>query len=144
MAEYKKYRMRYPTSVVAVLRERCGLRPADLIADVGAGTGMLSELFLETGNRVIAIEPNAEMRQACEGLVARYPKLRIVNATAEATSLEEASVDLVTVGRAFHWFDRERTLAEFKRILKPGGGSCWWRTAATVKVTIRLVSTRVF
>ncbi len=121
VAEYAKYRMRYPASVVAVLRERCGLVPEDAIADVGAGTGMLAELFLDAGNRVIAVEPNSDMRLVCEGLVARYPKLRVVDAAAEATTLDDASIDMVTVGRAFHWFDRDRALAEFRRVLRPGG-----------------------
>ena len=118
---YERYRMRFPAAVLDVLRERCGLSPAKLVADVGAGTGMLSELFLAAGNCVIAVEPNAEMRAACERLCATYAGLRVVDAAAEATGLDDASVDLVSVGRAFHWFDQARATAEFRRILKPGG-----------------------
>ncbi|ADW68083.1 Methyltransferase type 11 [Granulicella tundricola MP5ACTX9] len=118
--EYVRFRSRYPRQVLDVLRERCGLTQSDLIADIGAGTGMLSELFLEAGNPVIAVEPNSEMRAACRMLAARFPKLSISDASAEATGLTKTSVDLVTVGRAFHWFDQERALAEFHRILRPG------------------------
>jgi SAM-dependent methyltransferase len=113
--------MRYPREVLAVLREHCGLRAEQVVADVGAGTGMLAELFLDAGNRVVAIEPNAEMRMACARLGERYAGLRVVDAAAEETGLGDASIDLVSVGRAFHWFDREKALAEFARILRPGG-----------------------
>jgi SAM-dependent methyltransferase len=121
VAEYDKYRSRYPKAVVEILTEQCGLRREDMVADVGAGTGMLSELFLENGNAVVAIEPNEEMRAVCEKLASAWPGLTVKNATAEVTGLEGASLDVVAVGRAWHWFDRERAVAEFRRVLKPGG-----------------------
>jgi SAM-dependent methyltransferase len=121
VAEYEKYRSRYPKAVIEILTARCGLRREDLVADVGAGTGMLSEVFLENGNAVVAIEPNDEMRAACEQLASAWPGLTVKKATAEATGLEDASVDFVAVGRAWHWFDREKTVAEFRRVLKPDG-----------------------
>ena len=117
---YEKYRLRYPAIVLDVLRERCNLTPADHVADIGAGTGMLAELFLAAGNPVIAIEPNAEMRAACTRLISTYPAFKVIASPAEATTLADASIDLIAVGRAFHWFDRSRALAEFQRILKPG------------------------
>ncbi len=117
--DYERYRLRYSTSVVDVLRERCQVSPDDLVADVGAGTGMLAEVLLQAGNRVVAVEPNAEMRAACSRLVPQYPRLQVLDGAAEATGLTTASIDLVVVGRAFHWFDRERALEEFRRILKP-------------------------
>lgn len=121
VAEYEKYRSRYPKAVIEILTVRCGLRHEDLVADVGAGTGMLSELFLENGNAVVAIEPNDEMRAVCEQLASAWPGLTVKKATAEATGIEDASVDLVAVGRAFHWFDVAKTEVEFRRILRPGG-----------------------
>jgi ubiquinone/menaquinone biosynthesis C-methylase UbiE len=119
--DYERYRMRYPQQVIEILREHCGLQREDVVADVGAGTGMLAELFLESGNAVIAVEPNAEMRAACSRSLSQYEGVRVVDATAEHTGLRDASVDMVAVGRAFHWFDRDRALAEFRRILKRGG-----------------------
>jgi SAM-dependent methyltransferase len=119
--EYERYRLRYPAAVLTLLQERCGLRAEHVVADVGAGTGMLAELFLEAGNAVEAVEPNAAMRGACERLQDQYARLRVVDATAEATTLEDASVDFVSVGRAFHWFDTELALREFRRVLRPGG-----------------------
>jgi ubiquinone/menaquinone biosynthesis C-methylase UbiE len=121
VADYERYRLRYPWHVIEVLNEHGALSQDDLVADVGAGTGMVAELFLENGNWVIAVEPNAEMRAACEKKLSHYDGFRLVDAAAEQTGLDDASVDLVAVGRAFHWFDRGRALAEFRRILKPGG-----------------------
>jgi ubiquinone/menaquinone biosynthesis C-methylase UbiE len=121
VAEYERYRVRYPSEMLSLLHTRCGLRASDRIADVGAGTGMLAELFLEQGNAVVAIEPNAEMRAVCEQLRERYAGLTLVDAAAEATTLADASVDFVTAGRAFHWFDPERAIPEFRRVLRPQG-----------------------
>jgi len=108
-------------AVIEILTARCSLRREDLVADVGAGTGMLSELFLENGNAVVAIEPNDEMRAVCEQLASAWPGLTVKKATAEATGLEGASVNFVAVGRAWHWFDRDAAVAEFSRVLKGGG-----------------------
>ena len=119
--EYERYRLGYPAEVLDLLREHCGLRANDVIADVGAGTGMVARLFLEAGNPVIALEPNAEMREACARALGGYAGFRAVDATAEATGLRTGSVDMVSVGRAFHWFDQPRALREFGRILRPGG-----------------------
>jgi SAM-dependent methyltransferase len=122
VSAYVAYRERYdPEIILSVLREWCGLPSDWLIADIGAGTGMLSDIFLENGNRVLAIEPNAEMREACLELHQKNPAFSVIDATAESTGLPDASVDVVAVGRALHWFDLEATLPEFRRILKPNG-----------------------
>jgi ubiquinone/menaquinone biosynthesis C-methylase UbiE len=121
VVEYERYRLRYPSAMPSLLRERCGLEESDRVADVGAGTGMLAELFLENGNAVTAIEPNAEMRMACERLRDRYARLTVIDATAERTTLADASVDIVMAGRAFHWFDPARAIPEFRRVLRPEG-----------------------
>lgn len=118
---YREFRPRYPREVVDVLRRECGLTPEWLIADIAAGTGLLTEIFLENGNPVIAVEPNAPMRAACSELRTRYPLLERVDGTAEATGLANASVNMVTVGQAMHWFDLPKARAEFARVLKPGG-----------------------
>jgi ubiquinone/menaquinone biosynthesis C-methylase UbiE len=119
---YDRFRLRYPSDMILdQLRIWCGMQPGWPIADIGAGTGMLSEVFLANGNPVIAIEPNDEMRSLCEQLIPTWPRLIIRNATAEATGLPNSSVSMVTAGRAFHWFDMPSALTEFRRILKPRG-----------------------
>jgi SAM-dependent methyltransferase len=92
-----------------------------VIADIGSGTGFLSELFLTNGNRVYGIEPNKEMRAAGEEYLAAYDSFGSIDASAEATTLEDATIDFVTAGQAFHWFDAAAARREFGRILKPEG-----------------------
>jgi SAM-dependent methyltransferase len=121
VADYLRYRPGYPAAVIALLDGECNLRPGHVIADIGSGTGFLSELFLKNGNRVYGIEPNEAMRKAGEEYLASYDSFASIDASAEATTLEGASVDFVTAGQAFHWFEPAATRREFQRILKPGG-----------------------
>lgn len=118
---YARYRPRYPEAVIDILRSDCGLRETSIIADLGSGTGILSELFLKNGNQVFGIEPNAAMRAAAERLLKEFRTFVSIDAPAEATTLEAESIDFITAAQAFHWFDRERCKGEFARILKPGG-----------------------
>lgn len=118
---YVKYRPHYPVRIVEYLRDSFGLTRDAVIADIGCGTGISSELFLRNGNRVIGVEPNDAMRAAAIEYLKSCPNFIPVNATAEATTLDDDSVDLVLAGQAFHWFDLEKTKREFKRILKPNG-----------------------
>lgn len=104
-----------------MLEAECGLSPSSSIADIAAGTGLLSELFVARGYNVVAVEPNQEMRAACAALVDQQPRLSCIAGTAEETGLPSASVDLITVAQALHWFDLKRARQEFSRILKPDG-----------------------
>jgi ubiquinone/menaquinone biosynthesis C-methylase UbiE len=121
VADYVHYRPGYPSAIRDVLRAECGLKSGHIIADVGSGTGFLSELFLKNGNRVFGVEPNEAMRLAGEEYLASYDGFVSVNGSAESTTLDEASVDFVTTGQAFHWFDQNAARREFTRILKPAG-----------------------
>ena len=120
--DYAKYRPHYSHDVVHALQQACGLTLQHLIADVGCGPGMLAEIFLENGNRVIGVEPNREMRIAGEKYLAGYPQLqRRWMAARRIRRLADASVDFVVAGQAFHWFRPPEARVEFARILKPGG-----------------------
>jgi ubiquinone/menaquinone biosynthesis C-methylase UbiE len=118
---YVRYRPRYPRGVLETLQSGCGLTKTSVIADVGSGTGFLTELFLHHGNTVYGVEPNREMREAAEKLLKDYGQFRSVVGTAEETTLPDASIDFVTVGQAFHWFEQDKARKEFQRILKPQG-----------------------
>ncbi len=118
---YRQHRPHYPAAIVAVLERECGLSAETKIVDIAAGTGLLAENFLAHGNPVAAVEPNAAMRAVCQELAARFPQLKCIDGTAEATGFPAQSVDMVTVGQAMHWFDLARTRTEFVRILRPGG-----------------------
>lgn len=118
--DYIRYRPGYPPEVLDYLTCEFGLAPQHVIADVGSGTGILTELLLRHGNAVLAVEPNAEMRAAAERLLHSFAGFRSVAGTAELTTLPAASVDWITAGQAFHWFDVDRTRLEFARILRRG------------------------
>jgi len=118
---YNRYRPRYPEGVIELLKTECGLEPSSVIADIGSGTGILSEMLLKNGNIVFAVEPNKEMRKVAEDLLKEYSNFKSVDGTAESTILNDHSVDLITVGHAFHWFDVNESKVEFARILRPGG-----------------------
>jgi SAM-dependent methyltransferase len=119
--DYINSRPTYPQAVIDLLESECGLTPASTIADVGAGTGILTTLFARNGNEVFAIEPNAAMREACEILLREYPNVHVSDGRAEATGLSGKSADIVAAGQAFHWFEPVETRAEFERILRPRG-----------------------
>lgn len=121
VANYIAYRPGYPRTLVDLLAEHHGLTATKIVADIGSGTGLLTRLFLDAGCAVFGVEPNREMRAAGERLLSDFTRFSSVAGTAEATTLPEASVDLIVAGQAFHWFDREPARAEFSRILRPGG-----------------------
>lgn len=118
---YAKYRPTYPPGLIDLLKAECGLVAESVFADIGSGTGILSELFLKNGNKVIGVEPNSAMREVAESLLTLYPRFVNVEGTAESTNLESDSVNFITAGQAFHWFDTAKARAEFARILKPAG-----------------------
>lgn len=118
---YIRSRPGYPQELVEFLRKELGLTADRVIADIGSGTGLLTRLLLEMGNRVHAIEPNQEMREAAEALLGNHPGFESHDGSAEATGLPDSSIDLVAAAQAFHWFDVDLTRQEFRRVLAPGG-----------------------
>lgn len=118
---YVKFRPGYPAALVQTLLQKTGLEAGARVADIGSGTGIFTQLLLDQGLRVFAIEPNADMRNAAEALFAGYPHFTSIDAPAEHTGLADNSLDLITAAQAFHWFNNATTKTEFRRILKPDG-----------------------
>jgi SAM-dependent methyltransferase len=119
--DYVKYRPGYPKEIVKYLETGFGLKQGSTIADIGSGTGISSELFLNHGYKVIGVEPNKEMRDKSEELLGKNPAFSAVNGNSDDTNLDAQSVDAIIAGQAFHWFDRKKASVEFRRILKPKG-----------------------
>ena len=119
--DYVLYRPTYPSGIVSLLARECALTAHSRIADIGSGTGLLARLFLEFGCDVLGVEPNRDMRLAGERLLTGQARFRSVEGRAEATTLPDHSVDFITAGQAFHWFEPEQARAEFRRILRPAG-----------------------
>jgi SAM-dependent methyltransferase len=129
---YVRYRPSYPKAAIDYLYEKVGFQPDNVIADIGAGTGIFSKLLLERDSRVVAIEPNEAMRKSAEGMLADLEGFQAVSGSAEATGLPDASVDGIVCAQSFHWFDRVAAKAEFRRILKPQGKvALIWNTRLT-------------
>jgi SAM-dependent methyltransferase len=129
VADYVRYRPTYPAAMLEWLRDAYGVTPAWRVADVGAGTGISSKMFLDAGHTVVAVEPNAAMRAAAVEWLHAYPLFHAVDGRADATTLDDDSVDLVSVAQAFHWFDPAATRREFHRILRPGGlAAIYWNS----------------
>jgi SAM-dependent methyltransferase len=118
---YVRYRPGYPADILELLKKECGLTPKSLIADIASGTGIFTRMLVETGNRVFGVEPNDEMRRAGEQYLRSYSGFTSIAGTAEATTLPDDSVHIITAAQAAHWFDRAQARREFIRILKPGG-----------------------
>lgn len=117
---YEKYRPFYPEKYIEEIITKCCLNSDSLVADIGAGTGILSRQFLEKNLKVIGVEPNIDMRKILKKLE-KNKNFKAINGTAEYTKLEDNSVDLIVVAQAFHWFDKEAFKKECQRILKPNG-----------------------
>ncbi|MEO8481962.1 MAG: class I SAM-dependent methyltransferase [Acidobacteriota bacterium] len=121
VSDYVRFRPGYPDALLDTLEAGVPLSPDYVVADIGAGTGISTSLLLRAGWTVMAVEPNDAMRAAAEQQLRGRSHLTFVAGTAEVTTLPDQSVDLVAVGQAFHWFDRDKARSEFLRILKSGG-----------------------
>ena len=121
---YVKYRPHYPAEVIDFLKHEGVIFENATIADIGSGTGISAELFLKNGIKVFGVEPNESMRHAAETILKNYTDKKLfisVNGKAEATTLENNSVDVIVCAQAFHWFNNDVFKKECKRILKPNG-----------------------
>jgi SAM-dependent methyltransferase len=124
---YARYRPRYAPAAIELLSARCGLSGSAVVADLGSGTGILTEQLLERGAQVFAVEPNDSMRAAAEARLGARAGFASVQGTAEASTLAAGSIDLLVAGQAFHWFDVAAARREALRIIRAGGfGALLW------------------
>jgi ubiquinone/menaquinone biosynthesis C-methylase UbiE len=129
---YDLYRPKYPRALLRYFANELTFSDQSVVADVGSGTGILSELLLGNGNLVFAVEPNEEMRRIAETKLSRYRGFKSINGSAESTTLPADSVDLITAAQSFHWFVPEEARAEFQRILRLNGWvALIWNTRKT-------------
>jgi len=118
---YARYRWGYASDAIQAIFDWTGLISQATAADIGAGTGLLTRELVGRIGKIYAIEPNLAMRQIAERLLNEHTSFVSVDGKADATTLPDQSVDLITVGQAIHWFEPEATLKEFHRIIKPEG-----------------------
>jgi len=120
--KYVQFRPHYSEHVLQHLFEQVGVQQEDIVADIGAGTGIFTKELLKKGLQVVAVEPNDEMRQALiDQLVTQDARLTVSQGSAENTGLDDNSVNHIVCAQAFHWFDQIKTREEFNRILAPSG-----------------------
>jgi SAM-dependent methyltransferase len=119
--KYARYRWDYAPAAIQRLWEITGLNSQATVADVGAGTGILTRHFAGRVRRVCAFEPNLEMRALAAVNLAASPGCLVAGAAAEALPLPNCCIDLLAAGQAVHWFEPEPARAEFRRVLKPDG-----------------------
>lgn len=129
---YAAYRPKYPNMLLNCLESQLSFSRRSIVADIGSGTGILTELLLKNGNAVFGVEPNEDMRRVAEAKLLHYPRFKSVDGSAESTTLGSNSVDFITAGQSFHWFRLREARAEFRRILRVNG---WvvliWNTRKT-------------
>ncbi len=118
---YVKYRPGYPDEAITFLQNECDLSGQSVIADIGSGTGIFTKLLLDKGYKVYAVEPNVDMQEAARQYLGYNQDFIPTAGSAEATTLPSSSVDLIVCAQAFHWFNNQKTRAEFERILKDDG-----------------------
>jgi SAM-dependent methyltransferase len=118
-ADYAASRPDYPAALFEQLARHVPAGAA--IADIGAGTGLLTHGLLARGYAVTAVEPSAPMRAVADHLLKPFPHYRSVDGKAEAMPLADASLHLLTAAQAFHWFEVDKAKAECLRVLRPSG-----------------------
>lgn len=116
---YASFRPLYSTEIFDLLQEKQILFSDCTVADIGCGTGILAKQIIPYVNKVYGIEPNKNMLQIATKTLTKDVKFEPILAHAENTTLNEESIDLISVGQAFHWFDQKLFYLECQRILKP-------------------------
>ena len=127
--EYDDWRPTYPDTAVDWLTPPVRAH----VAEIGAGTGKLTDRLIERGLDLEVVEPDGRMLGI---LSQRHPTLRTHEAGATSLPLDDASVDAVLVADAWHWFPKDQAAAEVARVLRPNGWlGCVWNVCSTTTWT---------
>lgn len=123
-ARYQSARPGYPVAAIAHMVEVLGIEEARRVVDVAAGTGLFTRELVPFARDLVAVEPSAGMRHEFER---QELGVAILEGTAESLPFDSHSIDVITVAQAFHWFEYDKALAEFARVLDPEGhlGLIW-------------------
>jgi ubiquinone/menaquinone biosynthesis C-methylase UbiE len=119
--KYAKFRWDYAASAIETIINITQMSINSTIADIGAGTGILTKHFIDKAQTIYAIEPNFELRQILTRELGACSSVFVMDSCAEATKLPDKSVDVITVAQAIHWFEPEPARQEMMRILKDDG-----------------------
>jgi ubiquinone/menaquinone biosynthesis C-methylase UbiE len=152
-SSYDRARPTPPPALLDLLTQLIHLPHPALVVDLGSGTGLSTAIWGERAERVIGIEPNADMRKAATHKVEDHPyaaHIEYREGFAHQTSLPDGCADIVTAAQSFHWMEPTSTLAEIARLLRPGGlfaaydydwppTITWELDRLALKVTMRLV-----
>lgn len=145
---YDTHRPRPPAVLVDLLTQLAQVRRPRLVVDVGSGTGLSTRIWAGRAEKVIGMEPSADMRTRAEAATVS-PEVTYLDGLSDCTGLPNACADVVTVSQALHWMEPEPTFAEVARILRPGGvfaaydcdwpPAVHWEAEAAYRATMRRV-----
>src|SRR5574338_1161320 len=116
--KYAKYRWDYAAAAIETMINVTRISVNSTVADIGAGTGILTRHFIGRAQKIYAVEPNFELRQILTRDLGKFPSISVMDGCAEDTKLPDMSVNVITVAQAIHWFDPEPARLEMMRILK--------------------------
>jgi SAM-dependent methyltransferase len=121
---YARGRPSYPTDAVGWLLESMAVEGGREVVEIGAGTGKFTAELIARALPVVAVEPVPAMR---ERLASLGPGVRVIDAVAESLPFASGTIAALVASQSLHWFDVDRALAEFDRVLAPGGsvGLVW-------------------
>lgn len=125
-ARYERARPQYPAELWQRLRGLDVLRPRSKVLEIGAGTGEATQVFVDAGAEVTAVEPGIELARR---LRLRSPGATVVRSRFEEAELDESAYDVACSATALHWLDLDVALPKLHRALVPGGLlAVWWTT----------------
>ncbi len=120
---YLRYRVPYPNRLIALVADRLGLESASPVLDLGCGPGQLAIAFARLGATVTALDPEPRMLAAArERAAAAGVSVKTIEGSSYDLTLTLGRFRLATLGRSFHWMDRDATLAVLDHLIEPGGG----------------------